>query len=170
MSEQIKLERLDEGIKYYKRSADSSWRKFTALKMLQILIGATIPICSLIVPLVTGDGYQLAAIINGILGTAIAAIESYLQLGQTERNWYRWRSTQQALQREKSLFLQNAGPYYAGTEPKPSNVILAERTEQIISEEHLEWRAGVHQTTKVDVKPKESSDKGRLEHPTALPP
>ena|SRR5215469_11554084 len=171
MIEQFNFGRLDENIKYYKQSADRNLRTFYTFKMLQILTGASIPICSLVIPIVSADGYRLAAIINGILGSLIAGTEGYLQLRQTERNWHRWRSTEQALQRERSLFVQEAGPYYSGTGPKPPNIRLAERVEQIISEEHLEWRAGLQQTTQVDGKQKESNaETDRQEGPNIFPP
>jgi hypothetical protein len=117
---------------------------------LLILIGISIPIASLVIPIVTADNYKITTIITGILGTLIAGIEGYLQLGQTERNWQRWRSTAQALKREKWLFRQNAGPY---TDPtlgaKSPKVLFAERVEQIVSDEHSEWTASLRQITEI---------------------
>jgi len=73
------------------------------------------------------------------------------------RNLHRWRSTEQALNREKWLLRQKAGPYYTDSGPKPPNVLLAERVEQIVSEEDAEWRAGLHQTTRVSEQPTKDS-------------
>jgi len=136
MTEPTKFDRLDQELDWYARNADRKQRAFYGFKSLQIILGMSIPICSLVTP-----DAKLANIINGVLGTVIAALESYLQLGNTERNWQRWRSSAEALKREKWLFLQNAGSYADPASPKSSEILLAERVEEIISREHNDWLA-----------------------------
>lgn len=79
--------------------------------------------------------------INGILGSAIAAIESYLQFANLDKNWHRWRSTAEALKREQSLYIQKAGPYADPDRPKAPPSVLAERIEEIVAREHEAWVA-----------------------------
>src|SRR5262245_32548333 len=53
-------------------------------------------------------------------------------------NWITYRSTAEALKREKHLFLATAGPY--GAENPHS--LLAERVESLVSQEHAKWASG----------------------------
>jgi hypothetical protein len=59
--------------------------------------------------------------------------------GPYQANWINYHSTCEALKHEKFLFLANAGPYTAAADPR---VLLAERVESLISQEHAKWAAG----------------------------
>jgi hypothetical protein len=159
MSEKAQFERVDEHIQYYQQNADRNLRTFRSFKITQILIGVSIPISSLVIPVLTTN-YMLATIVNGVLGSLVAGIEGFLQLGQTERNWQRWRSTAEALKREKWRFRQNAGPYAdPASGPKSSKVVFVERVEQIVSDEHAEWTASLHPMTEVKSSEQSGSQK-----------
>jgi hypothetical protein len=119
----LSSERLDKEILWYEKKANRNLREFHSLKTLQIFLGSAIPIFSLVVP---SDWW--ARVVTGVSGTTIAAIEAFLQLGHTEQNWHRWRSTAETLKRERALFLQAAGPYADPTSRNLPHVVLAERS------------------------------------------
>jgi hypothetical protein len=81
-----------------------------------------------------------ARIVNGLLGGAIAAIESFVQFRHFDKNWHRWAAAE-SLKRERYLFLQSAGPYADATTPKSNATLLAERVEGIIGAEQDAWLA-----------------------------
>lgn len=127
--------RLAQKIAEYDERADHHMRFYENLKLLEIICGFAIPTCAL---LLTPDR---ARVVTGILGSLIAAIETYLQFRQYERHWQRWRTTAMALKQEKFLFLQKAGPYGDPSAPTSASTLLAERVEQIIWSEHELWIA-----------------------------
>jgi hypothetical protein len=133
-------ERLAERIADYDRRADHHMRWYENLKLCQIICGFAIPACSLVLPKVFAKP-DAALIATGVLGSAIAAIESYLQFRQYDKHWQRWRTTAMALKQEKFLFSQKAGPYADPSVPKSVSALLAERVEQIIWNEHELWIA-----------------------------
>ena len=52
-----------------------------------------------------------------------------------------YRSTAEALKHEKYLFLSSAGPYAAADRLR----LLAERVEDLVSQEHAKWTQGWEQ-------------------------
>jgi hypothetical protein len=69
---------------------------------------------------------------------AVLIVEGLQQLNQYESNWLGYRSTCEALRHEKYLFLAAAGPYTKMEQPL---VLLAERIEPLLSQEHIQWRS-----------------------------
>jgi uncharacterized protein DUF4231 len=65
--------------------------------------------------------------------------EGLQQLNQYQANWISYRSTSEALKHEKFLFLATAGPYAVALDPR---VLLAERVESLVSQEHAKWASG----------------------------
>jgi hypothetical protein len=70
------------------------------------------------------------------LGVLIVVVEGLQQLNQFHQNWTTYRSTCEALKHEKYLWIATAGPYAASENP---SVLLAERIEAIIAQEHTKW-------------------------------
>ena len=68
--------------------------------------------------------------------------EGAQHLYQLQENWITYRSTAEALKRERYLYLAKAGPYAEGDRHKQ----LAERLEVLISREHAKWTAS-HKNT-----------------------
>jgi hypothetical protein len=56
-----------------------------------------------------------------------------------------YRSTCEALKHERYLYLAKAGPYAAATEPR---VLLAERVEGLVSQEHAKWASTQQQSSR----------------------
>ena len=132
--------RLEDQIEWYDRRAAGAQRTYRRLKVVEIVLGALIPflagfqdnLASLL-----GPGLVwVPAVLIALLGVAVVVLEGLQHLNQYHQLWLGCRSTCEALQREKFLFLADAGPY-AGTEDKRAH--LAERVEELISSENTKW-------------------------------
>jgi hypothetical protein len=84
-------------------------------------------------------GLNLSQWAVGGLGVLIAVIEGLQQLNQYHANWITYRGTCEDLKHEKHLFLAKAGPFAAAADPR---VLLAERIESTVSQEHAKWASG----------------------------
>jgi len=111
---------------------------FKTLKTATVIASVTIPLCG------AAGAPPFAA---GILGASIALIEIFQQMNQYHQNWINYRSTAEALNHEKYLFLANAGPY-SRTSPTEATALLAERIESLISQEHARWESAQQRTAK----------------------
>src|SRR5947209_7512193 len=129
----VSLERLEDQLQWYDRNASRNERMFKRLKKATLTISVLIPLSaafSIRYPGVTG-------IVAGSLGATIALLEGLQQLNQYQQNWLSYRSTAEALKHEKFLFLSSAGPYAnPANEQKEPTVLLAERVESQVSQEH----------------------------------
>jgi hypothetical protein len=118
--------RLVDQLGWYERNAKKNQQSYKALKLLQIILGALVPVVA------AADGSR---VVLAALGAGVVVIEAIQQLFQFHRNWIAYRSTAEALKREQHLFEVGGGDY-AGPDRK---VVLAERLEAIISRETGEW-------------------------------
>jgi hypothetical protein len=131
------MQRLEDQIHWYDFRSIKNQRWFKTLKTIVIVAAALIPfLISLKLPLA---GVNLSQWIVGGLGVLIAVLEGLQQLNQYHANWISYRSTCEALRHEKFLFLAKAGPYTAATDAR---VLLAERIESLVSQEHAKWASG----------------------------
>jgi len=126
------MERLEDQIKWYDSRSIKDQRYFKAMKIVVILAAASIPFLS-------GKPFPYSQWIMGGLGVLITILEGLQQLYQHQANWINYRSTCEALKHEKFLFLAKAGPYAAAAD---SRVLLAERIESLVSQEHAKWASG----------------------------
>jgi hypothetical protein len=130
------MDRLDDQITWYGRegSRNRTWYKW--------LKGVTVLSALLIAPISTlSVGSRIAA----GLGIAIAIAEALQQLNRYHENWLAYRATAEALKHEKYLYLGLAGPYSSAPQPLS---LLAERTENLISQENAKWLSYQEQVTK----------------------
>ena len=125
------LERLGDQIKWYDRKSRYNQRCFKVLKLWTIVAAA-------LVPILVAFGVKDARVSAAIAAT-IAVTEGVQQLNQYHANWISYRSTCESLKHEKYLYLSGAGPYSAATNP---HVLLAERIEGLVSQEHAKWTSG----------------------------
>ncbi len=119
--------RLNDQIDWYDRKSISCQNKYKILKIIEIIIAASIP---------TLASFLQIMLLYAALGSAILIIEGIIQINQYHNNWLNYRSTCEELKHEKFLFLANAGPYSSFDMPEQ---ILAERVESLISREHAKW-------------------------------
>lgn len=119
--------RLEDQIRWYDAKSGENQRWFKAVKAVQLLAAATIPVVATL---------DLHAAVPAGLGAAIVVLEGFLQLNQYQQNWISYRSTCEALKHEKFLFLGGAGPYAGAADGR---ALLADRIEGLISQEHAKW-------------------------------
>ena len=118
---------LAKSLKYYDKHANRSRIWYLALRVLTIVLAATIPVVAVV------DG---SSVITAILGSAIVVTEGLQQLFQLHNHWVDYRSAWNALDRERRLHASLAGPYADVDNP---DVVLAERIEEVIESENVEW-------------------------------
>jgi hypothetical protein len=121
------MDRLEDQLAWYEAKSLHHKRWFQSLKVGQIVVAAGIPA-------VAAAG--ASAGVAGALGAVVVVMEGLQQLFQFQQNWIAYRGTAEALKREKFLYLSAAGPY-AG--PDGRDRLLAERVENLVSQEHAAW-------------------------------
>jgi Protein of unknown function (DUF4231) len=128
--------RLEEQIGWYDRKSQADQRVYKGLKVCQIVTAAAMPFAaSISVPVwVAGGG-----------GALIVVLEGVQQLMQYQQNWITYRATCERLKHEKFLYLSHAGPYATAADPE---VLLAERVESLVSQEHAAWAANREEVSK----------------------
>src|SRR5262245_11160374 len=136
--------RRESQIEWYSRKSAENQRRFKLLKGIQLTTAAAVPVVATI---------DVHAGVLAALGAGVVVIEGFLQRNQYQQNWASYRATAEALKHEKHLFLGEAGPYRAATDPKP---LLADRIEGLISQEHAKWVSAREETVQT-----RSDDGGR---------
>ncbi|HEX2392235.1 MAG TPA: DUF4231 domain-containing protein [Solirubrobacterales bacterium] len=119
--------RAREQIAWYDRKSRLNQRWFKGLKICQIVTAAAIPVMA---------SQGAATWLIGSAGALIVVIEGLQQLQQYQQNWTTYRATCERLKHEQFLFLAGAGPYREVPQP---DVLLAERVEGLVSQEHAAW-------------------------------
>ncbi len=132
------LERLEDQIAWYDRKSQRAQAWFKRLKIVQLVTAGIIPFLATFSIPYSGQA-------TAFLGLVILIVEGLQQLNQYQTNWISYRSTCEALQHEKYLFLAGAGPYLKAEEPLP---LLADRVEGLISQEHAKWLSSQQQPGK----------------------
>ncbi len=119
--------RLQEQIAWYDRKSQVCQQRFKALKILQIVTAAAIPVAVA----VSAEDWLVA-----VAGALIVVLEGLQQLEQYQQNWTTYRSTCEQLKHEQFLYLAGAGPY---REAADRDALLAEHVESLVSQEHAAW-------------------------------
>jgi hypothetical protein len=127
-------DRLEDQIGWYDGKSQTAQRRYKILKLAQVIIAALIPLASAF-SMPEAEFKWVAA----ILGLLVLIIEAVQQLNQDQQNWITYRSTCEALKHEKYLYLAGAGPYSNAENPEKRLVLLADRIEGLISQEHAKW-------------------------------
>lgn len=132
------MARLDDQIDWYDRKSLVNQRWFRRIKLVEIVAAALIPLLG---------AFNLPSVrwATGGLGVLITVLEGMLHLNQYQQNWVAYRSTCEALKHEKYTYLGKASPYANAGDP---HVLLTERVESLVSQEHAKW-ASAQQETKV---------------------
>jgi hypothetical protein len=132
------VERLEDQLAWYEAKSRHHSRWFQSLKVGQLVVAAAIPA-------VAAAG--ASAGVAGALGAVVVVMEGLQQLFQFQQNWIAYRGTAEALKREKFLFLAGAGPY---AQPDGRDRLLAERVENLVSQEHATWAEAQRASTEAD--------------------
>jgi hypothetical protein len=122
-------ERLEDQLGWYDRKSAYNQSRFKQLKAAQMLAGGAVPVVA---------AFDAPNYVAAILGALVVVIEGFLQLNQYQQNWIAYRSTAEQLKHEKYLYLARADVYADAPSP---GVLLAERVEGLVSQEHAKWVA-----------------------------
>jgi hypothetical protein len=128
--------RLEEEIDWYDRKSLVNQRMFRRIKMVEIVAAAFIPF------LTAFDRPEVRWATGG-LGMLITVLEGMLHLNQYQQNWVAYRSTCESLKHEKYTYLGKASPYADVENP---HVLLTERIESLVSQEHAKWASSQQET------------------------
>jgi Protein of unknown function (DUF4231) len=109
-------ERLEDQLGWYDRKSRDNQRRYQWLKLLELAVAAGLPV-------VAGVGSPVW--VTGGLAAVIVVLEGVQHLYQFQEQWITYRSTAEALTRERYLYLARAGPYVGEDRQRQ----LAERTE-----------------------------------------
>lgn len=132
----VTLERLEDQLSWYDRTSSRAQRRYKTLKIVTLVFAAAVPLSA---------AFAAPSWVAALLGFAILVAEGLVQLNQYQVNWQTYRSTAEMLKHEKYLYLAAAGPYREAEEPKR---LLAERIEELVSQEHARWVASHEEARK----------------------
>lgn len=146
MSEQLPpyiTQRLDDQISWYGKKSRSNKFRFRLCQAIIIIASAAIPIINLGIPLTGSEPNEYvkqALGISAILGGIITVVTALSQMDSYFETWVLYRTTQEALKREKFLYLNSAGDYTNIQEPAKLK-LLVERIEAMLSAENAKFLA-----------------------------
>lgn len=128
--------RVDDQINWYSKKSQRAQRHYKIFQTIEIIMAALIPLLS---------GYATVhiaiPIIVGVLGAAIAIIESVTKLNKYHENWIQYRTTCEMLKYHKHLYLTQTYPYNPSDETIENTFVR--NIEDIISSENSQWKINV---------------------------
>ena len=113
--------------------------KSKSAKKWHLRFQITIIVATVLVTLLTALGIKeidVKSIVTSIVASLVVVLVSISQLMKFEENWIRYRTTAEALTKEKVFFDTLTGPYSNSENPEQDFV---ERVESLISVEHQTW-------------------------------
>ena len=123
--------RVENQVLWYDAKSMANQRWFKWLRLAEISAAATIPLLS---AFVSQPHVPLAV---GVLGALVAVIAGALGHFQFERNWVKYRTAGQSLQKEKFLFQTKTAPF--DRDPEQNYALLVQRVETLVSGENTDW-------------------------------
>jgi hypothetical protein len=144
MSEQLPpyvRERLDDQISWYGKKAAYNKLRFRICQLIIIVAGALIPIVNLGIPYLSQQQppYPFMALgVSAVLGGVITIVTALSQMDAYFETWVLYRTTTEALKRERFLYLNNAADYSALLY-EAKNKLLVERVEAMLSSENSKF-------------------------------
>ena len=128
--EQYFSERLDDQIKWYSGKSRYNQNMYKRLGLLQIISASLIPLLSGLSSMIPYPKW-----IIGLLGVIIAVATGASALYKFHENWLAYRTTLEALQHEKLLYLTQTAPY----DDDERFQTLVSRAESIMVNENQNW-------------------------------
>lgn len=119
-------QRLEDQLTWYERKSIRAQRAYRSVKLVELLIASAVPVVALV---------QDRRGVTAALAAIVVVLEGWQQVYQWQTNWVLFRTTAEALKRERNLYLAEAGPYRGDDRRR----LLAERVESLVSEEQRRW-------------------------------
>ena len=136
-------QRLDDQINWYDKKSANNKLRFRACQLIVIITSASIPIINLGIPLtnpVTHLDANQALGITAILGGIITIVTALSQMDAYFETWVLYRTTAEALKRERFLYVNSAADYSDLPEPAKFK-LMVERIEAMLSAENSKFLA-----------------------------
>jgi hypothetical protein len=131
MNEQEYMQsRVDDQIQWYGARSAQAQRAYRLLQVFQIAGAAMVPFLSSY-----ADRLSFIPVALGALGVLLALAGGLLALYQFHERWVEYRSTCEALKKEKYLYLTRSDPYDADSPFQ----LFVRRVEGLISRETATW-------------------------------
>jgi Protein of unknown function (DUF4231) len=121
-------ERLEGQLEFYDDRSGKNQRRYKWLKVLELAVAAALPVVA---------GVHSPVWVTGGLAAVVVVLEGVQQIFQFHEHWITYRSTAEALKRERYLYLAKAGPYTGDDRDSQ----LAGRVETLLSQEGAKWAA-----------------------------
>lgn len=122
-------ERVEDQIGWYDRKGAFNKRWFISLRTVEIASAATVPFLS------GFTSHPSIGVTVGIIGIIITLCAGITHLCQFQERWIEYRTTAEALKKERFLFVTRTEPYN-GEDAFP---ILVQRIETVASKENVTW-------------------------------
>jgi Protein of unknown function (DUF4231) len=116
-------------ISFYDHRAWQFRTAYRALKILQIVAAASIPVFEIV---------KVWTWVVASLASLIVVLETIQQVFQLYQTWISYRVAGEALRRERNLYMATAGRYHDADDPVR---LLAERIEELVAQEQNQWQA-----------------------------
>lgn len=123
--------RVENQINWYSKKATENKKRYHFSQIVIIIAAALIPIIN-VIDLATME----IRLFSSILGTIVIAITGIIQLKKYHENWIMYRSTEEALKKEKYTYENDAGAY-SGLNDDERHRLLVEKIESIISNQNV---------------------------------
>jgi hypothetical protein len=119
-------DRLSGQLVWYRERSRRAQLAYKSVKLGQLAVGACVPVIAAL---------SAPAAVTAIVSAIVVVAEGAQQLFQWHTNWLDYRSTAEALKREKFLYLAHAGRYA----DEDRRVVLAQRVEDVIAGQNDGW-------------------------------
>lgn len=126
--------RVNDQINWMEMKSRKAQQRYKSLKLMEIVSAALIPTTAAIPPL---NNYL--PIVSGTLGFLIVVLNGVQQLQRYHENWLAYRSSSEALKRERILFEAGTSPY-KGEEAYEKFV---QNFEAILADENKIWKTNM---------------------------
>jgi hypothetical protein len=152
ISDYIK-DRLDDQRSWYADKAAYNKSRYRIFQIIVIVASAIIPVINLTsgwAELGTGGAAHAALLTTSIISAGVTIILAFSQMEKYFETWVLYRTTAEALRREKFLFENNCA-VYSNLAEVDKNRLLVERVEAMLSSENSKFFAFQQQTKQQSV-------------------
>lgn len=132
-------DRVDEQMAWYSRKSASNKKYYHLFSSIILVASALIPFLSGMEAFSWDLGVSFtvkSSWVVGFLGVCVAALTGLVAMMKYQEKWTVYRTTAEALQREKLLFETATPPYKSGAE---SFTLFVRNIEEILGHENKSW-------------------------------
>lgn len=123
-------------MKWYSKKSAECKRNYQRAMVGTIVLGALIPVVSVI-----ADGEIWTKVVLAALGAGVTAINAYIALHKFEQLWLSYRSTREGLLRILYYYFNNAGVFRSPQTQEERDLLLINTCEDMLSSENNIWKA-----------------------------